>query len=75
MATDPPSAKEWIASFAARLDLPAPDDATIDTLLDLAGEAAHASARTAAPIACWLVGRAGLSATDALDLARNLPRS
>ena len=51
----------WIAAFAARLGLEPPDAATVETLLDLAGVAAHASQRTAAPIACWLIGRAGLS--------------
>jgi hypothetical protein len=48
-----------------------PDEATVATLLDLAGVAAHASQRTAAPIACWLVGRAGLDADTALALARD----
>ena len=45
--------------FAERLGVEPPDDATVETLLDLAGVAAHASERTAAPIACWLVGKAG----------------
>ena len=49
---------EWIAQFAARLGVEAPDDKTIEVLLALAGDAAHASERTAAPIACYLVGRA-----------------
>ena len=61
---------EWIAAFAERLGLDPPDEATIATLLDVAGIAAHASQRTAAPIACWLIGRAGLDAEAALDLAR-----
>lgn len=56
---------EWIAAFAARLGVEAPDAATIETLLDLAGTAAHASERTAAPIACYLVGLAGASPTEA----------
>jgi hypothetical protein len=63
---------DWLAAFAARLDLAPPDAATIATLLDLAGVAAHASQRTAAPIACWLVGRAGLDAEAALAMARTV---
>jgi hypothetical protein len=62
----------WIAAFAARLGLEPPDAATVETLLDLAGVAAHASHRTAAPIACWLIGRAGLPADDGLALAREV---
>ena len=50
--------REWISQFAARLGVDAPDDNTIAALLALAGDAAHASERTAAPIACYLVGRA-----------------
>ena len=62
--------REWIATFAHRLGVDAPDDDTIDTLLELAGVAAHASERIAAPIACWLVGRAGLDPSAALEIAR-----
>jgi Domain of unknown function (DUF6457) len=59
------TADEWIAAFAERLGVPPPDAATVDTLLALAGTAAHASERTAAPIACFLVGRAGLETDEA----------
>ncbi|MFN8052299.1 MAG: DUF6457 domain-containing protein [Acidimicrobiales bacterium] len=61
---------EWIAQFAANLGVEPPDDATMQQLLDLAGVAAHASERLAAPLACWLVGRTGLDATTALERAR-----
>jgi hypothetical protein len=64
------TAHEWIESFALALGVDAPDEATIDTLLELAGVAAHASERTAAPIACYLVGRAGVDPSDALARAR-----
>ena len=57
--------QEWIEAFAARLGVEAPDAATFDALLDLAGTAAHGSERIAAPIACWLVGRAGVSVEEA----------
>jgi hypothetical protein len=63
-------AREWIDSFAARLGVAAPDDETFRTLLELAGEAAHASERIAAPIACYLVGVAGLEPQAALAVAR-----
>ncbi|MBX3285402.1 MAG: DUF6457 domain-containing protein [Acidimicrobiales bacterium] len=62
--------REWIAAFAAQLGVEPPDEATVDQLLELAGVAAHASERIAAPIACWLVGRAGLDAADALERSR-----
>jgi hypothetical protein len=70
-----PSATEWIAAFAARLGAEPPDEATVATLLDLAGVAAHGSARTAAPIACWLAGRAGTDPAAALELARSVDAS
>lgn len=63
---------EWISAFAARLGVEPPDDATITTLLDLAGVAAHASERTAAPLACWLVGLTGTDPADALEVARSV---
>lgn len=66
-----PTSVEWIAAFAARLGVDAPSDDTVATLLELAGVAAHASERTAAPIACWLVGRAGASPAQALATARS----
>jgi hypothetical protein len=66
------TADEWIAEFASALAIEPPDDATVATLLELAGVAAHASERTAAPIACWLVGRTGLDASAALAHARDV---
>ena len=70
---DPPvDPLEWIAAFSARLGVEPPDQATIDALLDLAGVAAHASQRLAAPIATYLVGRAGLAADAALAEARQV---
>jgi len=69
---DRPSGAEWVARFAAALGIEPPDDTTTTTLLDLAGAAAHASERTAAPIACYLVGRAGLDAAEALAVASRI---
>jgi hypothetical protein len=56
---------EWIEAFAAELGVPPPDDATVDRLLALAATAAHQSERTAAPIACYLVGLTGTPVADA----------
>jgi hypothetical protein len=64
------NAMEWLAAYAEQLgvDPPTPDE--FDTLLDVAAEAAHASERIAAPVACWLAARAGRSPAEALALAR-----
>jgi hypothetical protein len=71
-AEETPSAHEWIGAFSARLGVAPPDQQTIDELLELAGVAAHASERIAAPIACWLVGRADLDPATALSRAREV---
>lgn len=68
----PPDATAWITAFAEDLGVAPPDEATMASLLDLAGVAAHASQRVAAPIACWLLGRAGLSPAEGLSLARGV---
>lgn len=64
---------EWITAFARELGEEPPTQAEIDALLELAAVAAHASERTAAPIACWVAGRSarGLD-QDLLDLARRI---
>jgi len=64
--------EEWLAAFAAAAGVEAPSADDIDTLLDLAGVAAHASERTAAPVTCWIAATAGLSPTAALALADSL---
>ncbi len=61
--------EEWVAAFAAELGVAPPDAATVEVLLNLAGAAAHASERTAAPIACYLVGLAGADPAVALAAA------
>jgi hypothetical protein len=58
-------AHTWIAGFAEALGVEAPPSDLIDELLALAGDAAHASERIAAPIACFLVGRAGVDLATA----------
>jgi hypothetical protein len=64
--------REWIEAYAAKLGVDAPDEATVEALLDLAGVAAHASERTAAPITCWLVGQVGMDVAEARRLADEL---
>lgn len=63
------SREEWVEAFAARLGVPAPDAVTTDQLLALAASAAHASERTAAPIACYLAALAGMEPARAAELA------
>ncbi len=58
-------AAEWLDQFAAMLGVEAPTEQEVNDLLGLAGIAAHASERTAAPISCWLVARAGVSPAEA----------
>ncbi len=65
-------AEQWITAFAREVDLEPPGPDQVEMLLDLAGVAAHASERIAAPLTCWLAARADLAPADALALARRL---
>lgn len=67
------TAEEWIDAFAEAIGAAGPDADTRDTLLALAGVAAHSSERIAAPIACYLAGQAGIDPAVALELARDVP--
>lgn len=67
-----PSGPDWVAAFAAALGTTPPTSEEIEELLSLAGTAAHASERLAAPLACWLVGRAGTSPAEAHAVARGI---
>ena len=72
MADEPtPEVATWLAEFAARLGTDPPSAEEIDVLLSLAGVAARASARQAAPVACWLAARAGVDPARALQLAQS----
>src|SRR3954467_6664449 len=64
-----PTAEEWIVRFAEALGKPAPDEDTMEAILELASVAAHSSERKAAPIACWLPAGGGRARADRL-LAR-----
>ncbi len=66
------SAGEWTELFAAKLGIAPPSEEENDRLLELAGTAAHASERTAAPISCWLAARAGTGPAEASRLAKEL---
>ncbi len=55
------NAREWIDAFAAELGAEAPSPEEFKAILDLAAVAAHSSERIAAPVACWVGGRAGAS--------------
>jgi hypothetical protein len=66
------SAQEWLARYAAELGIDPPTESELDQLLDLAGIAARASERIAAPITCWLAARAGLEPSLALAAGRRL---
>ena len=62
----------WIEAFAAVLGVPAPSEDELESVLALAAEAAHASERTAAPLACWMAARAGLDPNQAFEAARQV---
>lgn len=66
------TAAEWAVLFAQELGATPPTDEEVDDLLAIAGTAAHASERTAAPLSTWLVGRAGVTAAEARDAASRL---
>jgi hypothetical protein len=68
-------AKEWIAAYAEQLGTEPPTAEELKAILDLAAEAAHASERIAAPVACWLSAKAGRTLEESLTLARAMTRA
>ena len=58
------NAREWVDAFAAELGAEPPTDDELKAILDLAAVAAHSSERIAAPVACWVGGRAGASLAE-----------
>jgi Domain of unknown function (DUF6457) len=66
------NAQEWLAAYAEKLGTSAPSTDEFKAVLDLAGEAAHASERVAAPVACWLAARAGVDLEEATRIAREV---
>ena len=65
-------ATEWLELFAAKLGVAPPSPEQQDLLLALAGVAAHASERAAAPISCWLAAQAGLPLAEVHGTAQRL---
>ncbi len=65
-------AKNWIDAYAERLGVDPPTAEEFTAILDLAAEAAHASERVAAPVACWLSARAGLGLPESVEAAREV---
>jgi hypothetical protein len=63
---------EWVNAYAEAAGIAPPSQDDIDALLQLAGVAAHASERTAAPITCWIAATAGLTPARALALAESM---
>jgi len=63
---------EWIASFAREAGVAPASVQEIRQLLELAAVAAHASERTAAPLACWIAGASDLSVPQLLALAERV---
>lgn len=63
---------QWIEAFASELGQTPPSADEVDAILKLAAMAAHASERTAAPIAAWLTGASGKSLSEAIDLAERI---
>jgi hypothetical protein len=66
---------EWLAEFCKRLGLEPPGKEEVVALLDLAATAAHASERTAAPLACWVAARSGRSAKVLNEIAKEIAPS
>jgi hypothetical protein len=64
--------EQWLAAYAAELGTEPPTAEQVDLLLEMAGVAARASERTAAPISCWLAARAAVAPAEALAVARRL---
>ena len=69
------TAQEWIQAFASEIGAEAPGSAQSEQILKLAAVAAHASERTAAPIACYLAGRAGKPLDEAIEAAQGVAES
>lgn len=64
--------EQWLEQLAAALGIEPPRPVEIEGLLALAGVAAHASERTAAPLSTWLAGRSGRSVAEVRLLTEQL---
>jgi hypothetical protein len=66
------TAEEWVGKFAEQIGAEAPSRGEFDEVLALAAVAAHASERTAAPVACWIAGRTGRPLAELIEAAEGL---
>ena len=66
------NAREWLDAYAEKLGTAPPSTEEFKKLLDLAGEAAHASERIAAPVACWVAAKAGVELDEAIARAKEI---
>ena len=66
------TAEQWLAAYASALGTAPPTEDELEAVLALAGVAAHASERRAAPVACWLAARAGVPLDEAMRHAKAL---
>jgi hypothetical protein len=64
--------EDWLDRFAASLGTDPPTTTEVEALLELAGIAAHASERTAAPVSCFVAARSGKTLSEALEAAGRL---
>jgi len=64
--------REWMDALAAELGTVAPTPEEHDLILRLAGVAAHASQRTAAPSTAWMAARSGRPVDEVLEIAQRL---
>jgi hypothetical protein len=62
----------WIHEFMVASGGTALTDEERDSILALAGVAAHSSERIAAPLSCWIAAAAGLSPVAALEIAQRV---
>lgn len=63
---------EWIEKFSELTGVPPPTPEQVEAILELAGVAAHASERTAAPVACWMAGQTDLPVAEWIPVARGV---
>jgi hypothetical protein len=65
-------ATTWIHEFALAARGTELTDEERESILALAGVAAHSSERVSAPLTCWVAAAAGLSPQAALEIAQRV---
>jgi Domain of unknown function (DUF6457) len=63
---------EWIEQFASLMGVEPPSGEQVGAMLKLAAVAAHASERTAAPVACYIAGATGKPLGELIALAEQV---